>query len=186
MKRLLIFPVLILFLCGCAGHASESNNILALRDRLINSNGCSFIAVIAADYGEQTYSFQLSCKSDTNGKLKFEVIDPESISGITGSISDKGGELTFDDRALVFQLLADGQISPVTAPWLFLRGLRGGYIASSGKDEAYIRVDIDDSFAGKTLHQEVWLDHSGKPVRGEIIWDGVRILTIDIRDFVLL
>jgi len=36
-----------------------------------------------------------------------------TISGITGSLSQNGGKLTFDDKALAFDVMADGLVSPV-------------------------------------------------------------------------
>ena len=186
MKRLLLYPLLLIFLCGCAGQASDINHILNLRSELLNSNGCNFEAIITADYGEQVHTFQMMCQGDKNGDLDFKVVDPETIAGITGNITDTGGSLTFDDKALVFNLLADGQISPVSAPWILLKGLRNGYISASGKDELYIRTEIDDSFSGEALHIDVWLEQSGKPARCEIVWKGRRIIAIDIRNFTLL
>ncbi len=186
MKRLLPMLVLLLFLTGCAGQSSQIDHAIELRTELLKCDGCKFDAVITADYGDKVHTFTLSCQTDAVGAVTFEVSDPESIAGITGTVTEEGGKLTFDETALVFQLLADGQISPVSAPWLFVRSLRSGYIAASGKDGEYTRIEIDDSYKESALHFDVWLDVSDRPVRAEIIWQGRRIVSLDVRNFMLL
>jgi hypothetical protein len=72
----------------------------------------------------------MDCEADSQGSVSFRVVSPESISGITGSVDRDQGKLTFDDKALAFDLLADGQLSPVSAPWVMIHTLRGGYLSS--------------------------------------------------------
>lgn len=114
--------------------------------------------------------------------MRFSVTEPETISGIAGSIKDAEGQLTFDDKVLAFQLLADGLITPVCAPWLLCKALRSGYISSCGKDADLIRVGIDDSFQGETLRVDLWLNQDHIPVRGEILWKGRRIMSVDVHN----
>ena len=85
-----------------------------------------------------------------------------------------------------FALIAEKQLSPICAPWLFVETLSSGYISKSGKDGDHIRTQIDDSFAGEQLHMEVWTEVSGKPIFAEIVWREKRILSITIDDFKLL
>ena len=84
---------------------------IALRERMLQSQGCSFSAAVTADYGEKVYQFRTDCSADREGNLVFSVIEPDSISGISGRITQKSGQLTFDDVVLAFELLADGEIS---------------------------------------------------------------------------
>ena len=92
----------------------------------------SFDAEITADYGDKTYTFAMHCESDTKGDMTFTVTAPESIAGISGTISASGGKLTFSDTALAFDLMADDQLSPVSAPWILMKTLRSGYLTSCG------------------------------------------------------
>ena len=187
MKRW--FPVLLvlmLLLSGCSEESLQMDKALALRDNLQKGDGCSFTAVITADYGETIHTFTLACESDSLGNVRFHVTAPDSISGIAGTISKDGGTITFDDQALAFSLLADGQLSPVSAPWVFLHTLLGGYICSCGEDGEYVKFSLDDTYLGQTLQTEIWLDAADLPIRCEMMYDGKRILSLDVREFTFL
>lgn len=183
MKRLLPALLVIMLLAGCGGKNTELDRAMAIRDRLLKSNGCAFDAVITADYGEKVYTFSMYCEADALGKLTFRVTDPETISGITGTIAESGGNLTFDDQALAFEMLADGQVTPVSAPWLLVHTLRSGYLTACGRDGENLHIVIDDSYADDALQMDIWVDAEDAPVRGEFLWKGRRVLSIDVRNF---
>ena len=134
MKRLLYLIIVTVLLCGCHIDEGRIDSAIALRQSLLDGAGCAFVADITADYGNDLYQFSLACKSDKQGNLQFSVVSPESISGIAGNISDIGGTLTFDGTILGFPPIADGQLTPVIAPWIFLKTLRSGYIVSCARD----------------------------------------------------
>lgn len=159
------------------------DRVLALRSRVLQSKGCSFDAVITADYGKEICTFTLSCTADEKGNVQFTVKEPAGIAGISGNISAKGGELTFDDKAVAFELLADGQLSPVSSPWVFVKTLRGGYIASGGKDGDYLLATIHDSYKDDALVLDIWFDDDDVPVRAEILWKDRRYLSMDVKNF---
>ncbi len=186
MKRVLAVAMIVLTLCGCSSTSSELNRALKLRENILKAEECIFTATITADYGEKFYTFKLDCKADAAGEVTFTVTEPESISGISGCLSENQGKLTFDDQALVFETLADGQVSPVSAPWLLIHTLRSGYMRSCGKDGQGIRIQIDDSYEEDALQVDIWTDQKDLPVRGEIIWQGRRIVTIDVENFTIL
>ena len=95
VKKLLL-PLLILsMMTGCKNRDNSLEQGLALREKMLQK-GCSFSAEITADYGDRTYSFQMSCSADVEGNLSFTVQKPDSISGIAGTISAAGGKLTFE------------------------------------------------------------------------------------------
>ena len=110
---------------------------------------------------------------------------PETISGITGKIDSEGGKLTFDDVVLHFDLLTDEQLSPVSAPWILLKTLRGGYITSAGLEEEKIHLTVDDSYDDDALQLDIWLDEKDLPQRAEVLYDGRRILSLDVKSFSL-
>lgn len=186
MKRLILTLILICFLTGCGGTNVQIADGLMLRQRLLEGGGCSFIAEITADYGKEIYQFSAECRGDEQGNLQFTVLEPESISGITGSVTETGGKITFDNEVLAFSPIADGQITPVTAPWIFLKTLRSGYIASCTDGEELTQLQIDDSYNEKALQLDIWLDQGKLPVRSEILWEGRRILSLKIKDFTIL
>lgn len=182
MKRLLSILCLLTLLSGCAGKQDTLDRAMALRTRLLGS-GASFDASVTADYGDQTYTFGMSCTLDAMGNLEFTVTQPETISGVSGTISASGGKLTFSGQALAFSLLADGQLSPVSGPWILMHTLRSGYLTSCGLEDGKLRLAIDDSYADDALHLDIWLDEAEMPLRGEILWKGRRILSVTVENF---
>lgn len=185
MKRIFAVLLAALMLTGCGFDNPGLDRAMKLRADLLAAE-CSFDAVITADYGDKIYTFTLRCLGDSSGNLAFEVTRPESIAGITGKISDDGGYLTFDNAALAFELLADNQISPVSAPWVLLRTLRSGYVTACSEEGDGLRLSVDDSYKEDALHLDIRLDGSDIPVRAEILWNGRRIITIDVENFEIL
>ena len=174
---------MLLCLSGCANADGELERGMALRSKLLSSEGCSFQTEITADYGDKRYSFSMDCQADQEGNLAFAVTQPETIAGITGTISDEGGKLTFDGEALCFELLTDDELSPVSAPWIFLKTLRSGYLKTAGMEENLLRLTIDDSFDEDALQLDIWLDERDTPIRAEILYDNRRILSLSVTDF---
>lgn len=182
MKRLIGIILLLCLLCGCGKHEENMDRAMALRGKL-QQHSVAFSVDITADYGNKQHSFSLDCEADTKGNLKFSVVQPENISGITGIIAQNSGKLTFDDKILAFDILADGLVSPVSGPWVLMETLRGGYLTSCSAEGENLRVAIDDSYAEKALHLEVWLDGEDIPQKCEIYWQGRRLLSMNIKSF---
>lgn len=186
MKRLWIV-VAMLFLLGCSGETSEMDRGMALRERLLNCSSCSFTAEITADFGDKTYTFTLDCQGKADGSLSFLVQSPETISGISGILSAGGGKITFEeDRAVAFPMLAEGEVTPVSAPWLLYNTLRGGYLATCGMEGERLRLTLNDSYEEEALQVDVWLDGEDRPETAEILWQGRRILTLSVVNFQIL
>lgn len=182
MKRLFALTALVLVLTGCTGSADELDRVMALRADLLAA-ACGFRAVITADYGDAVHTFSLDCVTDSSGTLTFAVVEPESIAGISGTVSREGGTLTFDDTALAFPMLADGQFSPVSGPWVMMQALRGGYLTACGVEDGVLRATVRDTYAEDALQLDIWLDGNDLPARAEILWDGRRVLTIEVEMF---
>ena len=172
----------ILLFYGCAPKNRELEQGMALRRQVLAAKTCRFDAEVTADYGDKLYAFSMTCTGDSQGAMDFSVTAPETISGITGRISDAGGKLTFEETALQFPLMADDTLSPVSAPWIFLKTLRSGYLTSAGPDGEQLRLTIDDSYADDALQVDIWLKEN-VPVRAEILHDGRRILSMSIANF---
>lgn len=184
--KLAVCLCFVILLTGCDRTAKSLNHALLLRNKLLESDGCKFNAAVTADYGDEMYHFSMDCQVDKEGNLSFAVTEPMSISGIKGRVSESGGSLTFDDRVLAFQTIADGQITPVAAPWLFIRTLRSGYInASTEMDDGYTVV-MDDSYREDALKLQFRINRDNLPEFGEIFWKGCRILTVSVKDFTIL
>lgn len=176
----------VVLLSGCGVHNDELDKAMKLRTSLLTGQGCSFEAVVRADYSDKAYSFTVDYQADNQGNVTFTVIEPESIEEITGSISAEGGKLTFDDKALAFELLADGQVTPVSAGFLLVKTLRSGYVRGCGTQGDEIELLIDDSYQEEALHLEIHLDRENVPVSAEILYKDRRFLSMDIKNFRLL
>ena len=155
---------------------------MALRERMLTES-CAFSAVMTADFGDKVYEFTLDCTSDTEGAVTFSVMAPDVISGIGGSIHADSGKLEFTDSVLSFPLLAEGEITPVSGPWILVSTLRGGYLSSCGMDGESLRLTIYDSYREDALLMDVWLNAENLPIRCDIFWQGRRVLSMDIKDF---
>lgn len=182
MKRMGAVILIFFLLTGCSETENRINRVMALRRRLLEES-CCFTAQVTADYGDKLYTFTLDCTGDEKGNLTFEVVEPETIAGISGSITGEGGFLTFDQVALQFDLLADGQVTPVSAPWLVTKTLRSGYLTSAGEDGEMLRVTIDDSYEEDALQLDIWLDGDDLPVQADILYRGSRILSVTMENF---
>ena len=186
MKKAALLLTVVWVLTGCSGTNREMEEALSLRDALLSGNGCAFSLNLTADYGDELYEFSMDCSGDSLGNVDFTVTGPETIAGITGTISETGGNLTFDETALQFDLLAEDTLSPVSGPWLLVKTLRSGCITSVGNEEDMLRLSIDDSYADDALRLDIWLDQNRMPVRAEVLHEGTRILTMTVRDFRIL
>lgn len=186
MKKIALLLLLALALTGCGGKNLQLEQVMDFRADLLASMGCSFEAVVTADYQDTLYTFGVSCRSDENGGLTFTVTEPETIAGISGRINSEGGALTFDDEVLAFDMMADGQVTPVSAPWLLIKTLRGGYVKACGQAGELTRASIDDSYEEDALRLDVWFNGESKPVQAEILYADRRILSLEVRNFEFL
>ena len=183
--KILAVVLALLLLGGCKGPEAELDRAMALRAKLLASS-VSFDAEITADYGDELHTFSLYCEGDTRGNLGFRVTAPETIADITGRIDAGQGKLTFQDTALAFPLLAEDQLSPVSSPWIFYQTLRSGYLTAAGMEGDLLRLTIDDSYEEDALTLDIWLNEQDIPIRAEILYDGRRILTLEIENFQIM
>ena len=175
-----------IILSGCTQKDDTLDRTMELRNRMLTANGCTFTAEITADFGEELYSFTMNCSCDHNGNMAFEVMEPDAISGITGQFGDTYSDLTFDGYVLAFPRLADGRVTPVSAPWIFVQSLRSGYICGYLQNEDETAVMINDTYEDEALELTIWLDMKNIPEFAEIVWQGRRVLSLRINDFAFM
>lgn len=185
MKRWITVFLIPAMLIGCTPKSRYVDQFDTFRQTLLESSKVAFTAEITADYGEEFYSYVVACTGNESGDLSFEILEPDSISGIQGVVSGDSGHLTFDDHILAFKTITNNRLTPVTSPWIFLKALRSGYITSCGTiDEGYLAV-IQDTFFDDTLTLEISFCDD-KPTGAEIYWNHTRVIRMFIRDFHLM
>lgn len=183
MKLLAGILIICCVFTGCSPKEQDLDAVMELRQKILHANSCRFDATISAFYDESVYIYDLTCESDQDGNLQFTVISPESIAGITGTLSANEAALTFDDTILTFPQMADGRVSPVTGVWIFLNTLRSGYLSACGRNADGLILSIDDSYESDPLHLEIQTDHQAIPIGAEIYYNQQRVLLIQIRNF---
>ena len=183
MKRIAVLIFALVLLTGCTGKRDELDRAMKLRATLLGCLGCSFDATVTADYGDEVFEFAMRCETGGRGDVDFTVTKPESIAGLSGSISSGEGKLTFDDTALQFSLMADGQVTPVSGPWIFMKTLLGGYLTAANEEGELLHLTINDSYEEDALQMEIWLNDDNVPVCGEIFYEGRRIVTMTVENF---
>jgi len=149
----------------------------------LEADQCTFFAEITADYGDNIHFFTLNCTAEADGSLRFVVSHPDTIEGVSGITDASGGKLTFDDVLLAFPMMADGYLSPVSAPWIMLKTLRSGYMKSGCIENDLLRLTIDDTYGEDALTLDVWIENGKTPVRAEMLYSGRKIITITVKDF---
>ena len=159
---------------------------MKLRSKLLQATAYSFTADITADYGDKVHIFSMKCSGDTEGDIAFTITKPKTISDITGVLSAEDGIFTFDGTALHFDLLAEEQLSPISAPWILIKTLRSGYMTSACTEDGKIRLSIDDSYQENALHLDIFLSPENIPEYADILYDGRRILSVLVEDFQIL
>lgn len=186
MKKCFLVVIVVSLLFGCSNESALMNRVVSFRNKFLNCTSCEFSAAIVLDYGDSVYAFETDCETDNENNMKFTIIRPSSIADIKGEISGGTGKLTFDEQILAFEMIANGQITPVCAPWLLAKALRGGYISSCGTGDQGMFVRIDDSFKNATFSIDVWFNNEDIPTEAEIIWEGKRIVSMTINQFVFV
>ena len=182
MKRWIAGILIPFCLLGCSRSNHAMDMLLSFRENLLQSRKITFDADITADYGEEYYTFQMHCESNSEGELAFQVLKPDSICGIQGVISQYEGHLTFSDQVLVFKPAAEDRLSPIIAPWVLLKTLRGGYITACGNTEDGYLAVIRDSYQDNALTLEIeFIDNT--PISAEIFWNQTRVISMQIHDF---
>lgn len=183
MKRIVVVLIMLSLLCGCKRTSGSMDRALNIRKAILESNKCTFSLQITADYVDEYYVFLLECETDNSGDIKFCVTEPKSISGITGKLSAMGGKLIFDEKVLLFPMMVEDQLSPVSAPWLLIKALRSGYIKGATEWNNGLQLQIDDSFDGENLQFLITTDANNLPNGTEVFWQGRRILAMKVENF---
>ena len=67
-----------------------------------------------------------------------------------------------------------------------MKALRSGYIDSSGENESGYLILLNDSYEESPLYIELYTDQDCVPQRADMMWQGRRILSLDVKTFACL
>lgn len=182
MRRILAVGVLAALLLSGCGEADPIAPAVAFRAELVRAGGCSFTAEVTADSGDAVDVFTLRCDADGTSAVAFEVVSPETLGGITATVSPDGGTVTYDGMAMDFGLLAGGNVIPAAAPALAVFCWREAYIAAVGTAEDRLRVTYEKDFDEKQLTVDTDFKN-GVPIFADMCYNGQSILRLTIEDF---
>ena len=183
MKLISGILLVAIVLSGCQPNDTQLQHILDMRKRIMEGKCYSYDAEITAEIGSAIYSFQTACTADSSGNLAFMVTAPDTIYGITGELSDNSASLTFDGNVLAFPMLAEGKLTPISAPWLLLKTLRSGYLSGYQTNEDGFILSMADSYEENPLQLQIHTDLQLNPTFAEIYWQQQRVITLSITNF---
>ena len=155
---------------------------MELRTRLLE-RGCRFTAEIEAHLDDGTAAFTLECVCAPDGAVTLEVTEPESVAGITATVEPGARTARFDDIALDFGLLAEGQLAPMAIPQLLCGAWTQDYIREAGADGEDLNAVYLSGWGGRELAVEQWLTKDGQPAYAELWFGSQNAASVRIRDF---
>ena len=171
---------------GCSAGAPSTQQALDLRTNLLNAGGCSYTAVIRAEFEDRAYTFSAACTYTDEDSAVVEILQPEEIAGISAAVSEDGAKVTFDQVELDFGQLAEGNVSAMSAGWLLPHCWSSAYVDAAGMDGDLCRITYLEGYNEGELTVDTWLDEAQTPVYAEVFYGDTRCLTITISQFQLM
>lgn len=184
-RALAIFTLCVLCLTGCREEKSLLSEAIEFRADLVQAKGCSFIAELTADYGDTVQQFTLSCTTDAQGTTLLTVLEPQSLEGISATVTDEGGTIQYDGLGMEFGLLANGNVIPAAGPCMVVSCWTKEYIASAGQEDTYYRASYQKNFEEKMLTVDTYFEN-GIPICAEVCYNNSRVLKMMISEFAFL
>lgn len=170
---------------GCSPKNDAMQQALDFRTALLEAGGCTFQADLTAHYEDKAYAFSLDCTYDQEG-AELTILEPQTLAGISATVSKDGTELEYDGVSLALGDLAGGNLAPMALPWLLGSGWTGGYIAAAGEDGDLSRLTYKLGYDRQELTLDTWLDGESCPVRCEVSYEGQMLLEADLSHFEFL
>ena len=92
--------------------------------------------------------------------------------------------MEFDGMALDFGTMADGTVSPVSAPIRLCQCWAQEYISAAGMEEENLRVTYEQGYDSETLTADTWFSpENGVPIFAQICYNDQIILKMTLTDF---
>lgn len=182
MRRVIAAIFVCLFCVACSGEEKNISPAVQFRTDLIEAKGCSFTAEVTADFGETVHIFTMDCRTDEEDVLYLTVTAPETLSGITATVDQSGGRITYDGMAMDFGLLANGNVIPAAAPAIVISCWSKEYISSAGQEDDLYRVTYEKDFDENMLIVDTWYEKN-VPICAEICYNNKNVIKLTISNF---
>lgn len=156
---------------------------LDLRSSLLSRQTYSFSLDVTADFDETVFCFSVDCLAKPDG-VQMTLTAPETISGIKAYCADDGPGVLFDDTRVSLGELAEGNLTPLEAPYLLRKAMEKEYIQCTGPDADRLRITYLLGYGDREITLDVWLDeNTNVPVYAEFTYEGRSVVRADITSF---
>lgn len=156
---------------------------LQLRTELLQAGGCRYAADVSVNYDDVRFDFSLDCVCGADGAARMTIRAPQTLAGIAAELSASSARVEFEDTAVAFGLMADGNLAPMQLPQLLVRALCADYIEAAGREGDAVRVTYLHGYDEKELTVDVWLSGALMPDYAEVSYQGQMLAAMTITDF---
>ena len=156
---------------------------LQLRTELLQAGGCRYAADVSVNYDDVRFDFSLDCVCGADGAARMTIRAPQTLAGIAAELSASSARVEFEDTAVAFGLMADGNLAPMQLPQLLVQALCADYIEAAGREGDAVRVTYLHGYGEKELTVDVWLSGALMPDYAEVSYQGQMLAAMTITDF---
>lgn len=156
---------------------------LQLRTELLQAGGCRYAADVSVNYDDVRFDFTLDCVCGADGAARMTIRAPQTLAGIAAELEASSARVEFEDTAVAFGLMADGNLAPMQLPQLFVQALCADYISSAGQEGDAVRVTYLHGYDDDELTVDVWLSGALMPDYAEVSYQGQMLAAMTITDF---
>ena len=183
MKRFWILPLCLLVLCSGCG--SKGNGAADIQAQYARVAAAQMEAEVTFHTGQEDRSFTLRCDY-TPERSTVTVTAPETVAGITATVSGDGLTIGYDGAVL--SAGSGGLPGPVNALPYLLRALGSGYLLEEGRetleDTDCYRLTLDTTAAGTAVTCTAWVDaETLLPRYAEFSADGTVLVSVKLLSF---
>ncbi len=183
MKRFWILPLCLLLMCsGCGSKGNGGADIQAQYARVA---AAQMEAEVTFHTGQEDRSFTLRCDY-TPESSTVTVTAPETVAGITATVSGDGLTIGYDGAVL--SAGSGGLPGPVNALPYLLRALGSGYLLEQGRetlgDTDCYRLTLDAALGDTPLTCTAWLEtETLLPRYAELTMEGTVVVSVELLAF---
>lgn len=184
MRRWMAVFALLLPLWGCSAQENQLEEALHFRASLTQAGGCSFVGTITADFGDSVEQFTVSCRVSSDATTELTLLEPETLEGVTATVSADGGTVAYDGLMVEFGLLAQGNLIPAAAPAVVAGCWSSAYISSAAHDADGYRVTYERDYEEKRLTVDTFFKN-GLPYYAEVCYNQACVLQLEISNYTM-